>query len=89
MCIRDRDDLSERMYPLIAEKYSTTSACVARNMRTALEKAWGRGDMDFAEQLFGYSIDEEKGKPTNMALIATVADYMMANHFHRTKDKRK
>lgn len=45
--------------------------------------------MDFAEQLFGYSIDEEKGKPTNMAFIATVADYMMANHFHRTKDKRK
>lgn len=83
------DDLSERMYPLIAEKYSTTAACVERNMRTALEKAWGRGDMDFAEQLFGYSIDEEKGKPTNMAFIATVADYMMANHFHRTKDKRK
>lgn len=85
MYIKNEDcieDMSKLVYPAIAERYNTTPACVERDMRTSLEGAWGKGDMDYAEKLFGYSIDEEKGKPTNRAFIATVADYIKINRFN-------
>ena len=74
------DDMTGKLYPLIAEKFDTEASCVERNMRSAVENAWSRGDMDYTEKLFGYTVDENRGKPTNMGFIATIVDYILLNN---------
>ncbi|MGE5550244.1 MAG: sporulation transcription factor Spo0A [Bacteroidota bacterium] len=67
-------EITKQLYPKIAEKYKTTSDRVERAMRFAIEAAWSRGDIESLHRLFGYAIDERKGKPTNASFIAKVAD---------------
>jgi two-component system response regulator (stage 0 sporulation protein A) len=74
----DRVDLlskiTKELYPTIAQKYLTTPSRVERAIRHAIEVAWDRGNMDFIQRVFGHTISQEKGKPTNSEFIAMVAD---------------
>ena len=36
--------------------------------------AWSRGKLDTLDQLFGYTVSNGKGKPTNSEFIALIAD---------------
>ena len=69
-------EITKQLYPRIAEKYRTTSERVERAMRFAIEAAWSRGEIEILYHLFGYAIDERKGKPTNASFIAKVADHV-------------
>ena len=51
-----------------------TPSRVERAIRHAIEVAWGRGNMDTIDALFGYTIHAGKGKPTNSEFIALIAD---------------
>lgn len=62
------------LYPMIAEKYSTTPSRVERAIRHAIEVAWGRGNVEMINKIFGYTINTEKGKPTNSEFMAMIAD---------------
>jgi len=62
------------LYPMIAEKYSTTPSRVERAIRHAIEVAWGRGNMEMINKIFGYTVKLEKGKPTNSEFMAMIAD---------------
>lgn len=66
--------ITKRLYPSIASKYKTTCSRVERGMRHAIEVACQRGDIDFIQKVFGYSISNYKGKPTNSEFIALIAD---------------
>jgi two-component system response regulator (stage 0 sporulation protein A) len=66
--------VTKELYPSIAKKYNTTSSRVERAIRHAIEVAWGRGKVDTINSLFGYTINNEKGKPTNSEFIAMIAD---------------
>ncbi len=66
--------VTKELYPSIARKYNTTSSRVERAIRHAIEVAWGRGRVDVINGLFGYTIHNEKGKPTNSEFIAMIAD---------------
>ncbi len=74
----DRVDLLSRitkeLYPSIAGKYETTPSRVERAIRHAIEVAWDRGNMDYIQRVFGHTISQEKGKPTNSEFIAMVSD---------------
>jgi len=77
MVINDMDLLSgitKELYPGIAQKFNTTPSRVERAIRHAIEVAWSRGRVDTINKLFGYTIHDEKGKPTNGEFIAMVAD---------------
>ena len=39
-----------------------------------LEVAWGRGQIEAINKLFGYTVHNDKGKPTNSEFIAIIAD---------------
>ena len=39
-----------------------------------IEVAWGRGQQDIVENIFGYTISAAKGKTTNSEFIAMIAD---------------
>ena len=47
-----------------------------RNMRTAIEVAWTRGNVDVFHRVFGNTVSAERGKPTNTEFIYAVADYV-------------
>ena len=66
--------ITKLLYPMIAKKYKTTSSSVERAIRHAIEVAWSRGRTDRLEERFGYTISEERGKPTNSEFIALIAD---------------
>ncbi len=62
------------LYPTVAKKYSTTTSRVERAIRHAIEVAWDRGDVDTLNSFFGYTIQNNRGKPTNSEFIAMIAD---------------
>jgi len=62
------------LYPMIAEKYSTTPSRVERAIRHAIEVAWNRGNIEMINKIFGYTIKLDKGKPTNSEFMAMIAD---------------
>ena len=66
--------ITKELYPEIATKYDTTVSRVERAIRHAIEVCWLRGRIDVLESTFGYSINPERGKPTNSEFIAMVAD---------------
>jgi two-component system response regulator (stage 0 sporulation protein A) len=77
MVVNDMELLSavtKELYPSIARKYNTTASRVERAIRHAIEVAWGRGQVETINKLFGYTIHNDKGKPTNSEFIAMVAD---------------
>lgn len=66
------------LYPDLAQHYKTTSTCVERAIRYAIETAWDRCDDAFLRNCFGYAASRKK--PTNRAFIATVADLLRTEH---------
>ena len=62
------------LYPNVAKKYGTTSSRVERAIRHAIEVAWDRGDIETLNAFFGYTIQNDRGKPTNSEFIAMIAD---------------
>lgn len=66
--------VTKELYPMIAQKYQTTPSRVERAIRNAIELAWDRGNVEMMTKFFGYTINLERGKPTNSEFIAMVAD---------------
>ena len=77
MAVNDLDVLNyitKELYPSIAKKCNTTPSRVERAIRHAIEVAWSRGKIDAIDNLFGYTVNTHKGKPTNSEFIALIAD---------------
>ena len=77
MVVKDIDvinQITKSLYPQIAKKFETTPSRVERAIRHAIEVAWGRGQQEAVENIFGYTISAAKGKPTNSEFIAMIAD---------------
>lgn len=77
MAVEDMDVLNaitKVLYPTVAKRHQTTSSRVERAIRHAIEVAWSRGKLDTLDELFGYTVSNGKGKPTNSEFIALIAD---------------
>lgn len=86
MAVEDMDVLNaitKVLYPTVAKKYQTTSSRVERAIRHAIEVAWSRGKLDTLDELFGYTVSNGKGKPTNSEFIALIADTIQLEYKHR------
>ena len=77
MVVDDMDLLgavTKELYPAIAKRNNTTPSRVERAIRHAIEVAWNRGRIETINSLFGYTVHNDKGKPTNSEFIAIIAD---------------
>ncbi len=75
--VADQDMLTsvtKVLYPNIAKRHQTTPSRVERAIRHAIEVAWNRGKMDTINEIFGYTVSNGKGKPTNSEFIALLSD---------------
>lgn len=68
------NSVTKVLYPTIAKNHQTTPSRVERAIRHAIEVAWSRGKMDTIDELFGYTVSNGKGKPTNSEFIALISD---------------
>ena len=71
------NSITKKLYPTIAEKYSTSASKVERAIRHAIEVAWNRGKIKNINNLFGIKVYSSNEKPTNGEFIALVADKML------------
>ncbi|MBR0413138.1 MAG: sporulation transcription factor Spo0A [Eubacterium sp.] len=77
LCVNDKSMLgsvTKILYPTVAKEFQTTASRVERAIRHAIEVAWNRGDVEVLSSFFGYTIQAERGKPTNSEFIAMIAD---------------
>lgn len=74
--------ITKELYPELAQKFGTTTSRVERAIRHAIEVSWNRGNLDFMEEIFGYSVDIDKAKPTNSEFMVTIADKLRLD-FHQ------
>ncbi len=66
--------VTKDVYPYVAELYDSTAKRVERNIRTFIEAAWERGDIEKLNKLFGYTVSQHKGRPTNKEFIALMTE---------------
>ena len=66
--------VTKMLYPTVAKSFKSTSSRVERAIRHGIETAWDRGDVDVLNSYFGYTIQSQRGKPTNSEFIAMIAD---------------
>lgn len=77
MSIKDSElinAVTKQLYPKVAEKHNTSPSRVERAIRHAIEVACTRGNEEALYSLFGYTVSNNKGKPTNSEFIAMIAD---------------
>lgn len=77
LCTNDTSvlgSITKILYPTVAKHFKTTPSRVERAIRHAIEVAWDRGDVDVLTSYFGYTIQSDRGKPTNSEFIAMISD---------------
>ncbi len=67
-------NMHRRVYSIIGEKEGKKPANVEKSIRTAIEVSLLRCNPELLKEYFGYTINSEKGKPTNSEYIAMLAD---------------
>ncbi len=71
------NSITKKLYPSIAERFSTSVSKVERAIRHAIEVAWNRGKIENINSVFGLQVYGTNEKPTNGEFIALVADKMI------------
>lgn len=66
--------VTKLLYPEVAKKFKVTDQKVERGIRNAIEVSWERGNTELFHEIFGYSAQEGKIRPTNSEYIARLAD---------------
>ena len=73
------------LYPEVAKRFGTTPSRVERAIRHAIEVAWDRGDYEVLSDMFGYTVQSSRGKPTNSEFIALISDNLRLMNKDKTK----
>ena len=77
LTVKDSDIINsatKMLYPSVAKKYWTTTSRVEGAIRKAIEISWYRGDVDNLNSYFGYTIANNRVRPTPTEFIAIIAD---------------
>lgn len=75
------NSVTKILYPTVAKGYKSTASRVERAIRHAIEVAWDRGDVDVLNSYFGYTIQSQRGKPTNSEFVAMISDKIRLKRF--------
>lgn len=69
-------NITKELYPELAKKHKTQSCNIERAIRHAIEHAWNMGNIELKNEIFGYTIHPDKGRPSNGEFLAAVAHYL-------------
>ncbi|OQB25225.1 MAG: Stage 0 sporulation protein A [Firmicutes bacterium ADurb.Bin182] len=66
--------MTTHIYPAVAKLFDSTPSRVERAIRHAISVAWNRSSVDVLNEMFGYTVNKDKGMSTNSEFIAMLAD---------------
>lgn len=69
-------NITKELYPELAKLYKTQPCNIERAIRHAIEHAWNMGNVELKNEIFGYTVNPEKGRPSNGEFLAAVAHYL-------------
>ena len=69
--------MTKRLYPAVADRFSTTRQNVEKSMRRAIENAWERSDGAVLAKYFGRTLSARRDKPSNSEFVAIIADRLL------------
>ena len=73
--------ITKELYPRVADFFNTTTSCVERSMRYALELAWNNSEPRTLFKLFGHTASATQGKPTNSNFIAIMSNKLRRAYY--------
>lgn len=62
------------LYEELGTCFDMTPGFVEKSLRYLIDRTWMLGNIDKQEEYFGYTVDFNKGKPTNSQFIARMAN---------------
>lgn len=65
--------MTTRIYPEVAKAFDSTPSRVERAIRHAISVAWNRSSVEVLNDMFGYTVNKDKGMSTNSEFIAMLA----------------
>ena len=66
--------ITKELYPRVAKSFDTTVTRVERAIRSAITVCCERGNLQYIQELFGYTINKYSGKPNNSQFISLIVD---------------
>lgn len=78
-CMSDRrsvTNLSKVLYPKVAEEFETNAKAVERAARNSIQTGWHRRDAEFAEEIFGSTLQSASDVPSNGLYISAVTEWL-------------
>lgn len=78
-----RVSVTTDVYPEVARVCNSTPKRVERNIRTAIDRAWFHGNIEMQHKMFGYTVNDNKGRPTNKECIAMLTDRTVMRQKYR------
>ena len=66
--------LSRRGYVMVAEKENKSPLCIDKSIQNVISCACNCTNVDELYRVFGNTIDENRGKPTNKHFISTILE---------------
>lgn len=64
------------VYPRLAQVYECHSKLVEHAIRSSIEYAWIHGNLEVIHELFGYSVNDVRGKPGNAEFVMLMAEHV-------------
>lgn len=69
-------NITKELYPELAGTHKTQPCNIERAIRHAIEHAWNMGNVELKNEIFGYTVNPEKGRPSNGEFLAAIAHYL-------------
>ena len=69
-------NITKELYPELGRMYKTQPCNIERAIRHAIEHAWNMGNVELKNDIFGYTVNPEKGRPSNGEFLAAIAHYL-------------
>ena len=69
--------ITKILYPDLAKHFGTTPDCIERSIRSAVDKAWKRGNPLERHRDFDGALDCFRSSPSNAKFIMAMADYIV------------
>ena len=68
------EPLSRKGYTLLSEMTGKSVGCIEKDIQNCINSAWLYGNSDMLYKIFGDTISDVKGKPTNKQFIYTIIE---------------
>lgn len=76
------------VYEAVGKKYTSTTTRVERCIREAVSQAFRKGNVEYLEKIFSYTIASETGKVKNKEFLLTLSLYLIEQHEKRERDEQ-